>query len=116
MAATKNLPPPLIVTTPGPSFRTTFQIVFTGQVQQVPSFRVQAGMSVVISPFNGSRVNLNPCALAERRSLVTTNAATVLPPGADVSIDWLTDNTGKIFVAGTAGDGILVTINEPGFG
>jgi hypothetical protein len=118
MVATKNLPPPLVVTTPGPAFRTSFQLVFavTGQVIQCPPFRVQAGMTVLISPINGSAVNANPCFLADRASLVNTSSASTLPAAADVSIPWLTDNTGKIFAAGTKGDGILVTISEPGFG
>jgi hypothetical protein len=118
MAATKNLPPPLIVTTPGKAFRTSIQLVFktTGAPVQCPSFRVQAGMSVLISPINGSAVNANPCFIADRASLVGTSSGSVLPAGADVSLVWLTDNTGKIFAAGTAGDGILVTISEPGFG
>lgn len=114
----QNLPKPLIVTTPGNAFRTSFQIVFavTGKVYQVPPFRVQAGMSILISPINGSAVNAHPCSLADRISLVGTSSGSVLPAAADVSIPWLTDNTGKIFVAGFVGDGILVTVSEPGFG
>jgi hypothetical protein len=110
-------PTPLIVTTPGPAFRISFQLVFpVARVIQCPSFRIQAGMSVTISPINGLAVNSEPCFIAERASLVGTSAGSVLPAAADVSISWLTDNTGKIFAKGTLGDGLLITVSEPGFG
>jgi hypothetical protein len=117
MAAQAKLPP-LIVSTPGPAFRTSFQIEFgvTGKVYQCPSFRVQAGMTVTLSPVTRGMVNAAPCSVAERASLVGTSTASTLPAAADVAIEWLTDNTGKIFVAGLSGDGLLVTVNEPGFG
>jgi hypothetical protein len=116
--ATKNLPPPLIVTTPGQSFQTTFQLVFkvTGQVYRFPSFRIQPGMVVILSPINGGSVNAHPCGVADRASLVGTSSGSILPAAADVSLPWLTDDTGKIFASGQSGDGILLTISEPGFG
>jgi hypothetical protein len=88
MSTAKNLPLPLIVSTPGHAFRTSFQIVFgeTGKVYQVPSFRVQAGMTILLSPINGSAVNANPCSIADRASLVNTSSGSVLPAGADVSM------------------------------
>jgi hypothetical protein len=118
MATQKNVPAPLIITTPGPAFRTSFQLIFkvTNAVVQCPPFKIQAGMSVVLSPVNGLVVNAAPCYIAERASLIGTSSAATLPAAGDVSLNWLTDNTSKIYAAGAAGDGLLVTINEPGFG
>jgi hypothetical protein len=121
MSTTRNLPPPappLIALTPGPGIQVTFQLVFvtTGKVIQCPKFRLQSGMAVTLSPVNGTAVNANPCSVAERAQLVGTSSARMLPAGSDVTIGWTCDNTAQIFAAGTAGDGLLVTVTQAAFG
>lgn len=118
MAANQPAPArPLLALTPGPAFQESFQLVFqvTNQAIQAPSFRVQAGMSVIIKPINGSIVNLAPCFLSDRRSLIGTNAQVTLPAGSDVAIGWDCQNTGQIYAAGLAGDGILIVVSQPAF-
>jgi hypothetical protein len=114
-ASAKNLPPPLVITTPGEAVRVTFQLIFavTGKVVQCPYFRLQPGMICLIQPINGSDVNAHPCSIADRASLVGSSTATVLPAGQDVAVNW---DSPQIFAAGTAGDGILITFSQAAFG
>lgn len=91
-----------------------FQIVFaaTNKPQQVPVFQVAPGMSVTVQGINGQAVNANPCYIGEFPESLGTSSSRVVPAGGDVTVPWPVNNTGQIWAQGTAGDGLLVLIQQ----
>jgi hypothetical protein len=109
---------PLAQEQPGPSLNLRFQLVFavTGQPVQCPGFIVAPGMGVTLYPVNGTAVNTNPCYVADYPEALGTSSAVTLPAGGDVTKGWPVDHTGSIWASGTAGDGLLVTIQMASIG
>lgn len=97
---------------PGPALYEQFQVIFaaTNVPQQVPSFIVPPGASVVLFPTTSTGVNAHASFIADQPELLGTTGGRTLPAGADVSIGLPVDNTGSIWVMGTMGDGVLVVI------
>jgi hypothetical protein len=116
--AQNKLPTGLIVTTPGPSLRESIQLIFTETAvpYQAPSFRVQPGMVVILTPYTANRLNTDPVSIADRRTLFQTSYAALLAPAADAELVWPCENTANIWAGGTAGDGLLITISKASFG
>lgn len=106
---------PLAQDQPSEPMNIRFQLYFAnqGQPYQCPGFRVVPGTVVTLRTANGSVINANPCYIAEDpEALLQTNAAFVAPPGADVTVPWPITNTCQIWATGSAGDGLLVTVQR----
>lgn len=115
---TKKLPLALAESLPGPPLYESFQVIFsvTNKPQQVPPFVVPPGASVTLYPTTSSGVNAHACFVGDEPDLLGTTASRALPAGADVSIGLQVDNTGRIWVMGTQGDGVLVIVAAPQIG
>jgi len=104
--------PPSIESTPGPSVNLQFQLKFA--VTNLPircvAFQVAPGQTVLVYPINGSTVNANPCYVASQPELLGTSSSRLLAAASDVSMAVPCDNTGQIWAAGAAGDGLLVCV------
>lgn len=113
---TKPLTP--ISAIPGPALYEQFQVLFaaTNVPQQVPGFVVPPGASVALYPTTSAGVNAHAAYVGEQPDLLGTSGSRALPAGADVSIGLAYDNTGSIWVMGTAGDGVLVVVSAPQIG
>jgi hypothetical protein len=116
---TKTLPPLAPAESlPGPPLYVQLQLIFaaTNAPQNVPSFVVPPGASVVLFPTTSTGVNAHASYIGEQPELLGTTGSRVLPAGADVSISLPVDNTGKIWAMGTMGDGVLVVVSAPQIG
>lgn len=116
---TKKMPPlALAETLPGPPLYQEFQVIFanTNVPQQVPGFIVPPGATVTLFPTTTGGVNAHPCFVGDQPELLGTSGSRSLPAGADVSIALQVDHTGKIWVMGTANDGVLVVVAAPQIG
>lgn len=100
--------------TPGPALDVTLQVVFdvTGAIYQVPGFIVPPGAYVTLYPSSVKGLNANPTYVATQKENVRTSAGDTLPAGQNVSLPLAIDNTGNIWVSGTAGDGVTVKIQQ----
>lgn len=101
---------------PLPGFRATSmnQSVYvilnaTGVPQSAPAIYVPAGASVTIRAHNGTSTgNAGLVRLAQQPELLSGTQGDPLTPDSDVS--WPCDHLGQVWIAGTAGDGVRISI------
>ncbi len=115
---TKQTLPVYAMNAVGPSLDVTLQVNFevTGQAYAVPSFIVPPGASVTLYPAGKNGLNTNPCYVATDPESLGGSYSSTLPAGQDVSLPLTVDNTGNIWVSGTAGNGVTVKVQKSQIG
>lgn len=83
----------------------------TGVPQQLQPIMVPPGTLVAIRAHNGTDAgNQHVVRLADNSEALTGNLGSVITPDSEIS--WPCDNTGQIWVVGTAGDGVQIKIQR----
>lgn len=86
-------------------------IVTTGSPQQLTPLFVPEGSLVSLRAHNGTdNGNQHIIRVADHPELLTGSLGTVITPDSEIS--WPCDNTGQIWVAGTASDGVQIKIQR----
>jgi len=95
----------------------TFKAVIatTGVPQPLPPVNVENAASVAIRGYNGTTGNAQPVwSGLHRESVTPLGQGDPITP--DTEINYPVDNLGQIWICGTAGDGVVVSIRATGFG
>jgi hypothetical protein len=81
----------------------------TGVPVQAPSIFVPGGCTVAIRAHNGQNTgNTNIMRVANQQEILAGSGGDPITP--DTEISWPCDNTGQIWIAGTAADGVRISI------
>lgn len=89
----------------------TVIIAATGAPQVCPEYVVPPGCAVRVRAYNGTTGNSAAVSVADYPEKLTTGNGTPLAPLDDVA--WPVSNTGKIWVKGSLGDGLVVYVVTP---